>query len=381
MASWANLVTSTLYTTLLTQLNDRDVDSAKAFDPAFTTVTAPVTNHVRYNSANKRWETYNGTAWVELILAATDAFNHTVTGVRGGNFYGTITNNGTISGGVGNFATLQVAASAVWTAASLTNLSQLTNGPSYLVAASLTTYALLAAPALTGIPTAPTAAVNTNTTQLATTAFVVGQGYATSASLSGVYAPLGGAGVSGTWGISVTGNSATTTQRTFSNVRTDAVNRGSYGTMSVAGVSNTYAGIDFTAVASTFMDNGTSSGLYRNNTAWDWRFDSGVLAVGAVPWARVTGSPSSLSYFSNDPGYINASQSCAFATTAGSANSATTALNVSGTGVATVGTLTAAGLLKGNSATSGNNGIGAVTLSTTAGARAGMIAGDIHIVY
>jgi hypothetical protein len=36
----------------------------------------------------------------------------------------------------------------------------------------------LASPALTGIPAAPTAAVNTNTTQLATTAYVVGQGYA-----------------------------------------------------------------------------------------------------------------------------------------------------------------------------------------------------------
>ena len=35
-----------------------------------------------------------------------------------------------------------------------------------------TTYAKLASPALTGTPTAPTAAVGTNTTQIATTAFV-----------------------------------------------------------------------------------------------------------------------------------------------------------------------------------------------------------------
>lgn len=41
--------------------------------------------------------------------------------------------------------------------------------------ASLAPYALLASPALTGTPTAPTAAVSTNTTQLATTAFVLGQ--------------------------------------------------------------------------------------------------------------------------------------------------------------------------------------------------------------
>lgn len=40
------------------------------------------------------------------------------------------------------------------------------------------TCSLQASPALTGIPTAPTAAANTNTTQIATTAFVMGQGYA-----------------------------------------------------------------------------------------------------------------------------------------------------------------------------------------------------------
>lgn len=36
---------------------------------------------------------------------------------------------------------------------------------------------LLASPTLSGIPAAPTAAVDTNTTQVATTAFVIGQGY------------------------------------------------------------------------------------------------------------------------------------------------------------------------------------------------------------
>src|SRR5580700_9796157 len=48
-----------------------------------------------------------------------------------------------------------------------------------------TAYAPLASPALTGIPTAPTAAANTNTTQLATTAFVIGQGYGTGNALFG----------------------------------------------------------------------------------------------------------------------------------------------------------------------------------------------------
>lgn len=47
------------------------------------------------------------------------------------------------------------------------------------LAASLAALAPLASPALTGTPTAPTAAAGTNTTQIATTAFVMGQGFAT----------------------------------------------------------------------------------------------------------------------------------------------------------------------------------------------------------
>ena len=45
-------------------------------------------------------------------------------------------------------------------------------------------YAPLASPALTGTPTAPTASVSTNTTQLATTAFVLGQANSTAATIS-----------------------------------------------------------------------------------------------------------------------------------------------------------------------------------------------------
>jgi type II secretory pathway pseudopilin PulG len=109
------------------------------------------------------------------------------------------------------------------------------------------------------------------------------------------YAPsLTGAGASGTWGINITGNSATTSQRTFSNVRTDGVNRGSYGTMSVAGTASGWAGIDFTAVNATFMVRSDGySGLYKNDNAWVWGFDgSGSLASGTVPWTSISGRPS-----------------------------------------------------------------------------------------
>jgi hypothetical protein len=73
------------------------------------------------------------------------------------------------------------------------------------------TFAVAGASTFTGIPSGPTAAVDTNTTQLATTAYVMGQGYLKSAAAAATYAPLGGAGASGTWGINISGSSASST--------------------------------------------------------------------------------------------------------------------------------------------------------------------------
>jgi hypothetical protein len=64
----------------------------------------------------------------------------------------------------------------------------------------------LASPTLTGTPSAPTATVDTNTTQIATTAYVVGQGYLKSSTASSTYQPLDAdltsiSGLSGTSGL------------------------------------------------------------------------------------------------------------------------------------------------------------------------------------
>jgi hypothetical protein len=56
--------------------------------------------------------------------------------------------------------------------------------------ATASLYATLASPTLTGTPLSTTAATDTNTTQIATTAYVVGQGYLKSATASSTYAPL-----------------------------------------------------------------------------------------------------------------------------------------------------------------------------------------------
>lgn len=56
------------------------------------------------------------------------------------------------------------------------------NPSAFLVAADITGKANLASPTFTGVPLSTTAAVDTNTTQIATTAYVVGNGYAKLAS-------------------------------------------------------------------------------------------------------------------------------------------------------------------------------------------------------
>jgi hypothetical protein len=57
-------------------------------------------------------------------------------------------------------------------------------------ATASSTYAPLASPSLTGTPLSTTAAADTNTTQIATTAYVIGQGYLKSSTASSTYAPL-----------------------------------------------------------------------------------------------------------------------------------------------------------------------------------------------
>ena len=53
------------------------------------------------------------------------------------------------------------------------------------------------------------------------------------------------------------------------------VQRGSYGSLSVSGSTNTYSGIDFSAASSTFMVRTTDqlSGVYRNDNEWMWYVD------------------------------------------------------------------------------------------------------------
>ena len=81
------------------------------------------------------------------------------------------------------------------------------DGVTSAIQTQLNAKAPTASPALTGTPTAPTAAVNTNTTQVATTAYVVSQ-------IADDAPTKTGTGASGTWGISISGTAALATSVT-----------------------------------------------------------------------------------------------------------------------------------------------------------------------
>ena len=63
--------------------------------------------------------------------------------------------------------------------------------------ATWTVIGALDSPAFTGTPTAPTAVADTNTTQIATTAFVIGQNYLKASTAASTYLPLSGGTLSG----------------------------------------------------------------------------------------------------------------------------------------------------------------------------------------
>jgi hypothetical protein len=153
MANWSNPVLTSTYTDFMNQLKDRDTDLALQFDG--TTSTNLSVGTIRWDSTANRWKKWNGSTWAEL--AATYALTALST-----------TGNATIGG------TLSVTGSTALAAATATTPATADNNTNVATTAFVKAqaYATLASPTLTGTPAAPTAAVTTNTTQIATTAFV-----------------------------------------------------------------------------------------------------------------------------------------------------------------------------------------------------------------
>jgi len=167
MADWSLPTLSSTYANFLSQLQARDTDLALAFDG--TTTTSQPTGTVRWDSTANRWKKWNGTSWAEL----TSTYALTGLSTTGAASIGTTL-------GVTGATTLATAtATTPSTADNSTNIAT----TAYVKAQG---YATVASPTFTGTPAAPTATAGTNTTQIATTAFVASS-----------YAPLTGATFSG----------------------------------------------------------------------------------------------------------------------------------------------------------------------------------------
>lgn len=167
MADWSKPTLTSTYTNFLSEVTGRDTDLAVGLDPAVTTVTSPPTNAIRWNSANNRWEKWNGTTWGTLSSL------YALTGLS-------LTGNASITG------TLTVTGTTTLGTATATTVTTADNSTNIATTAFVKAqdYATLASPTFTGTPAAPTAAANTNTTQIATTAFVLGQGNSTAATIA-----------------------------------------------------------------------------------------------------------------------------------------------------------------------------------------------------
>jgi len=147
MANWSNPTLTSLYTNFLTELKARDEDLAKQFDGQ--TVSNLITGAIRWNSSVNRWQKWSGTAWGELATTyALTGLSTTGAASIGGAL--TVTGAAALNGG-GTSTTPATADNS--TAISTT---------AYVKAQG---YATLVSPALTGTPTAPTAAAGTNQRQ------------------------------------------------------------------------------------------------------------------------------------------------------------------------------------------------------------------------
>jgi hypothetical protein len=134
----------------------------------------------------------------------------------------------------------------------------------------------IASPALTGTPTAPTAAVTTNTTQIATTAFV-------NAEIANDAPTKTGGGASGTWAIDISGNAATATTAD----QIDGVGFRNTGSNSAVNADTLDSnGITYyTSGVPNFTGNATDGALYSQAYSSSWQhqiaadYRSGQIAL------------------------------------------------------------------------------------------------------
>lgn len=130
----------------------------------------PVAGQVYFNTTTERFRIFDGTEWQEMGTGGGTVTSVAVENASGGGLTvsgSPITTTGTISIGHSNSIAAQ-------TTSGLYPIKVDANGhiTELGTAVNMSEYAQLNSPAFTGTPTAPTATAGTNTTQIATTAFV-----------------------------------------------------------------------------------------------------------------------------------------------------------------------------------------------------------------
>jgi hypothetical protein len=138
VANWSNPTLTSLYTDFVNEVKNRDVDLALGLDPATTSPTNIPTNAIRWNSANKRWEKYDGTNWNALSTAFSVPM-----GAQGtpSIYFGTTADAGLYSPGAGQVAISTGGTGRVFvTSGGLVGIGQASPGSALDVAGELRVY-------------------------------------------------------------------------------------------------------------------------------------------------------------------------------------------------------------------------------------------------
>ena len=172
--AFANFSLTTAYTAIITALNTQLTAVAGMFKDQ---TTGDFVGQIRVSSTGKRLESWSGSAWVALDLSST-AITTATNSTNATTAANATTHIADVAGAVHGAVPTNTAdmivrrdASGNFSAGTMTGTATTATNALSLGGSLAALFAKLASPALTGTPTAPTAAAGTNTTQLATTEY------------------------------------------------------------------------------------------------------------------------------------------------------------------------------------------------------------------
>lgn len=276
------------YATLLQSIRDLVYSQALMHDGTGA-VNMP-TGGIRYSSTNKKWERFNGTAWVEN----SSSYNMNVTLLNGyGSSSASVANTHVLRDSAGSIFVQYVNMTSAMVASGVTGLI-CKGGDDYLRTAPAT--AVKSFLSYSGAEVAT--AVLDRTKDIGIAQHLRWQMYGNSHVMidasSGVsptgssinkvnsstpwvvdHISLMGWNGSATYGVRVdTARYSDYTNPVAGRVQLNGLSAGAYGSISVRGSTNGYAGVHFDDVGSAIMDSGTIAGYYQESgDKWLWQYN------------------------------------------------------------------------------------------------------------